>query len=144
MTIRDMDRISPSTRSRIMARIRSKDTGPERAVRTLVFALGYRFRLHRKDLPGTPDLVFPGRKKVIFVNGCFWHFHSRCPGFRAPKSRVEFWRNKLIRNRLRDRHSKTALRKLGWTVLVIWECEIKNLASLRRRVIEFLDSSQSH
>lgn len=121
-----------------MAAVRSKDTGPERAVRTLVFALGYRFRLHRQDLPGTPDLVFPGRRKVIFVNGCFWHFHSRCSGFRAPKSRVEFWAAKLMKNRLRDRHNRKALRKLGWTVLVIWECQIKDLASLQRRVLEFL------
>jgi DNA mismatch endonuclease (patch repair protein) len=138
-----MDRISPETRSRIMAAVRSKDTGPERTVRTLVFALGYRFRLHRKDLPGTPDLVFPGRKKVIFVNGCFWHFHGGCSAFRAPKSRVEFWEGKLIRNRLRDRHNRSALRKLGWAVLVVWECEVKSLTRLRQRIVEFLDSSHS-
>jgi DNA mismatch endonuclease (patch repair protein) len=126
-----------------MAAVGSKDTGPERAVRTLVFALGYRFRLQRKDLPGTPDLVFPGRKKIIFVNGCFWHFHGHCSAFRAPKSRVEFWEGKLIKNRLRDRHNRKALRRLGWAVLVIWECEIKDLAALQRRIVEFLDSSQS-
>jgi DNA mismatch endonuclease (patch repair protein) len=136
-----MDKISPETRSRVMAAVRSKDTGPERCVRTLVFALGYRFRLHRKDLPGTPDLVFPGRKKAIFVNGCFWHFHSHCSAFRAPKSRVEFWEGKLIRNRLRDRQSSKALRRLGWGVLVIWECEIKNLTRLRQRIVGFLDSA---
>jgi DNA mismatch endonuclease (patch repair protein) len=134
-----MDKISPETRSHVMAAVRSKDTGPERAVRTLVFALGYRFRLHRKDLPGTPDLVFPGRKKVIFVNGCFWHFHNRCSAFREPKSRVEYWQEKLVKNRLRDRQNQKALRKLGWTLLVIWECEIKNLPRLRRRIVEFLD-----
>jgi DNA mismatch endonuclease, patch repair protein len=137
-----MDKISPGTRSHVMAAIRSKDTRPELAVRTLVFALGYRFRLHRKDLPGTPDLVFPPRKKVIFVNGCFWHFHSRCSAFRVPKSRVEFWVAKLVRNRLRDGQNRRALRRLGWSVLVIWECEIKNLAMLRQRLVGFLDSPQ--
>jgi DNA mismatch endonuclease, patch repair protein len=136
-----MDKISPETRSRVMAAVRSKNTGPERAVRTLVFALGYRYRLHRNDLPGTPDLVFPGRKKVIFVNGCFWHFHQRCAGFRAPKSRVEFWEGKLTRNRQRDRVNQRALRKLGWKVMVIWECEIKELARLQRKISEFLDSA---
>jgi DNA mismatch endonuclease (patch repair protein) len=133
-----MDKISPATRSAIMAKVRSKDTGPERAVRSLVFALGYRFRLHRRDLPGTPDLVFPGPKKVIFVNGCFWHFHSRCAAFRAPKSRVEFWETKLTRNRRRDRANQRNLRKLGWAALVIWECQIEERSDLRRRIVEFL------
>lgn len=126
-----------------MAAIKSKNTGPERAVRTLVYALGYRFRLHRKDLPGTPDLVFTGRKKVIFVNGCFWHLHGRCSCFRAPKTRVAFWKSKLTRNRNRDRQNQKILRKEGWDVLVIWECQIKDLAVLRRRVIDFLDSKDS-
>jgi DNA mismatch endonuclease (patch repair protein) len=133
-----MDKIPPETRSRIMAAVKSKNTGPERAVRALVFALGYRFRIHRKDLPGTPDLVFPGRKKVIFVNGCFWHFHSRCSGFRASKTRVEFWESKLIRNRTRDRRNRQILRRDGWKVLVIWECQIKDLAALRQRIADFL------
>jgi DNA mismatch endonuclease (patch repair protein) len=136
-----MDRISPETRSRVMAAVKSKDTGPERAVRTLIFALGYRFRLHRRDLPGTPDLVFPGRKKVIFVNGCFWHFHSRCKAFRAPKSRIKYWRGKLTRNRWRDRQNQSALKKLGWSVLVIWECEVKELSVLQGRIVQFMNSA---
>lgn len=123
-----------------MSRIRSKDTKPEMRVRRLVHGLGYRYRLHASDLPGSPDLAFRPRRKVIFVNGCFWHRHEGCPRNRIPQSpeRHEYWRNKLNRNVRRDQLSEAALRAMGWSVLVIWECETKDLDSLVARVEAFL------
>lgn len=125
-----------------MSRVRSKNTGPELAVRRLVHALGYRFRLHRRDLPGTPDLVFPGRRKVIFVHGCFWHRHPDpdCKLARMPKSRQEFWGPKLEANRARDLRHEAALTDTGWGVMTIWECELRDAASLENRIRTFLDS----
>ncbi len=118
-----MDIVTPEVRSRIMSRIRSKDTKPEMTVRRLIHSLGYRFRLHRRDLPGTPDMVFPGRKAVIFVNGCFWHGHD-CGRGKLPKSNVRFWRKKFRDNSARDEKNIAALRANGWRVLVVWECEM--------------------
>ena len=123
-------------RSENMRRIRSKDTAPELIVRGLVHSLGYRFRLHRADLPGRPDLVFPSRKKVIFVHGCFWHQHI-CIS-RKPRSNQQYWLPKLQRNVARDAQHKSDLRRLGWRCLVVWECEVKNEASLIRTVRRFL------
>ena len=122
-----------------MAAIKGKDTAPEMAVRKLVHSLGYRFRLHRRDLPGKPDLVFPARKAVIFVHGCFWHQHasSRCKA-RPPKSRLEYWLPKLERNIKRDKQNQRILKRLGWRVLVVWECEIRNRTALERRLLRFL------
>lgn len=134
-----MDSVSPERRSEIMARIRSKDTRPEMVVRRLVFSLGYRYRLHRKDLPGKPDLVFSGRGKVIFVHGCFWHQHAGCPGGRLPKSRRAFWRRKFAGNVARDAEHRRALRRLGWRVLIVWECQTKKLPALARRLSRFLE-----
>ncbi|WP_281247779.1 very short patch repair endonuclease [Paraburkholderia lycopersici] len=132
-----MDKISPSRRSANMRAIRSSDTKPELLVRRLVHHCGYRFRLHRKDLPGKPDLVFPGRKSVIFVHGCFWHMHG-CPSVRVPKSNVGYWNPKLERNRARDQQSYSSLEKLGWKVLIVWECETKDLDALERKLKIFL------
>src|SRR5690606_27253748 len=103
---------------------KSKDTAPELAVRKLVYSLGYRFRLHRRDLPGNPDLAFIGRRKVIFVHGCFWHGHSCSRGARSPKTNEEYWHSKVNRNRERDAKNLALLAMLGWGVYIIWECEI--------------------
>lgn len=135
-----MDRLTPEQRSRLMSRIGSKNTKPEITVRRLVFSLGYRYRLHSKHLPGSPDLVFPGRKRVIFVNGCFWHGHSGCRFSRLPKSRVEFWQTKIEHNRERDRENIAALEADGWRVLTIWQCELKNIEQLMIRLKVFLQS----
>lgn len=112
-------------RSAIMRAVRSKDTTPEMVVRRLVHQLGFRYRLHRKDLPGKPDLVFAGRRKAIFVNGCFWHGHDCSRGARAPKENAEYWRQKIARNRARDQASLDGLVASGWTILTVWECETK-------------------
>lgn len=120
------DIVSPKKRSEMMAGIRSKNTKPEVRVRRVLFAGGYRFRLHRKDLPGSPDIVLPGRKVAIFVNGCFWHGHSECSLAKLPATRAEFWREKLARNRERDHAAESALQRQGWRVLVVWECFIRS------------------
>src|SRR6185437_5163612 len=121
-----------------MARVRSKGTRPELKVRSLVFAMGYRYRLHAKELPGRPDLVFRSRRKVIFVHGCFWHRHPDCSLARLPKSRLEFWRPKLEGNRLRDEKVKRALAREGWSVLTVWECQLARPATLEGRIGRFL------
>jgi len=132
------DTVAPDRRSWIMRQVKSEDTSPERLVRSLLHRLGYRFRLHRHDLPGSPDIVFPSRKKVIFVHGCFWHGHS-CPrGARIPKTNTEYWMNKIARNKMRDRQRLEELRSLGWDALVVWECEIKDIDALRARLSDFL------
>lgn len=135
-----MDTVSAERRSEIMRRVRSVNTGPELAVRRLAHGLGYRFRLHRRDLPGRPDLVFPGRHKVIFVHGCFWHRHKGCALARIPKSRVEFWSRKLEGNARRDGRNERALRQAGWGVMTIWECQTRDLARLATRIGRFLDA----
>lgn len=121
-----------------MSRIRSADTKPEMVVRRLVHGMGYRYRLHARNLPGNPDLVFRPRKKVIFVHGCFWHQHD-CGQYRQPLARRSFWDPKLAKNKTRDATVKRQLRKLGWDVLVIWECQLKKEAVLRNRIRRFLD-----
>jgi len=125
---------------RRMARIRKADTKPEIVVRRLSHRLGYRFRLHRRDLPGTPDLVFPSKRKVIFVHGCFWHQHNCQLGGRRPQTRQEYWGPKLDRNVARDKGVREELARLGWGVLVIWECETRDLPALATRLTGFLDS----
>ncbi len=125
-----------------MARVRSKNMRPELAVRKLVFAMGYRYRLHGTGLPGHPDLVFSSRKKVIFVHGCFWHRHRGCGLARLPKSRLEFWEPKLEGNRVRDEKNTEALARDGWKVLTVWECQLKDTAGLERRVRRFLDAQR--
>lgn len=134
-----MDTLTPQQRSERMSRVRAKDTKPEMVVRRLVHAMGYRYRLHVAELPGRPDLVFPGRKAVIFVHGCFWHRHTGCKLARLPKSRLDFWLPKLEANRQRDTVVLRSLRRSGWRVLVVWECQTKQPEALTRRLRRFLD-----
>ena len=133
-----MDRISKEARSENMRRIAGKDTSPELAVRRLAHSLGYRYRLHRQDLPGRPDMVFPGRRKVIFVHGCFWHQHEKCGGAHTPKSNKDYWEKKLRRNRERDVENRIRLSGMGWNSIVIWECSVSQTAELRRLLKRFL------
>jgi len=121
-----------------MRRIRSQNTLPELTVRRLVYSLGYRYRLHAKELPGKPDIVFRQRRKALFVHGCFWHMHS-CKEAHIPKSNQSYWRLKLERNRIRDQHHLESLDHMGWKVLVIWECEINKPRTLANRIRKFLD-----
>ena len=132
------DVMSPEQRSRCMSRIRNKNTPPEIIVRRLVHSSGYRFVLHKRGLPGTPDLVFPRYRKIIFVHGCFWHRHACRNGRRLPKSRVDFWTYKLAGNKARDLATRRRLRRLGWRFLVIWECEITDSEALTQRIAAFL------
>lgn len=132
-----MDNLTPEQRSTQMSKVRSTNTKPELLVRRLVFGLKYRYRLHQKNLPGKPDLVFKARKKVIFVHGCFWHGH-KCPLGRIPKSRVDFWSDKIAKNSSRDQQNIAKLKELGWESFIIWECELKKLAELESRIQNFL------
>jgi len=123
-----------------MSLVRAKDTKPEMVVRRLVHAMGYRYRLHVRDLPGNPDMVFPSRNKVVFVHGCFWHRHGACKNTRWPKSKLDFWRPKLEQNHRRDKINRRRLGKLGWKVLVIWECQLSKLATVTERLRSFLET----
>ena len=126
-------------RSAIMQAIRGKDSKPEMTIRRLAHSLGYRYRLHVSELPGKPDLVFPSRRKIIQVHGCFWHRHSCRKGRSLPSTRASFWQEKLDRNKARDATDRRRLRKLGWNVLVVWECQVKNADTLMERIVGFLD-----
>ncbi len=126
-------------RSEIMRNIKPKNSSCEILVRSIVHRLGWRFRLHVRELPGTPDLVLPRLKKVILVNGCFWHSHTGCKRSGLPRSNVAFWRRKLARNKERDREDHRALRRLGWSVLAVWQCELRNPDRVARRLTRFLD-----
>ncbi|MBI3735277.1 DNA mismatch endonuclease Vsr [Candidatus Sumerlaeota bacterium] len=134
-----MDRLTPNRRSWLMSRVRSRDTIPERVVRSLAHRLGYRFRLHRRNLPGCPDLVFPSRHAIVFVHGCFWHQHPNCRKAGIPKSRKRFWLDKFARNVERDSVARKTLRKLGWRVLTIWACQVRDAERLSTRLTSFLD-----
>lgn len=123
-----------------MAKVRGENTSPERLVRSLVHKMGYRFRLHRKDLPGKPDIVLPRHKKVIFVHGCFWHQHEGCPHAARPTSNTEYWNKKLDRNVIRDREHLQKLEYLGWSVLIVWECETRDHEKLLEKLQGFLTS----
>lgn len=135
-----MDIVDPATRSRMMSGIRGKNTKPELTIRRLLHAAGFRFRLQRKDLPGKPDLVLPKYHVAILVHGCFWHMHDGCHYFRLPTTRTEFWQNKLGGNRLRDSRSVVLLNEVGWRVLVVWECAVRDLdeAVLLRGITGFI------
>jgi len=134
-----MDKLTVSQRSENMRRIRGKNTAPELSVRRLLRQMGFTgYRLHRKDLPGKPDVVFVGRKKAIVIHGCFWHGHDCKEGVRKPKSNQEYWAPKLERNRQRDATNWASLEAAGWSVFVAWECELKNIASLMSRLDQFL------
>ena len=136
-----VDLLSPAARSERMSRVRAKNTKPEMIVRRLVHSMGYRYRLHDRRLPGTPDLVFRGRRKVIFVHGCFWHRHAdpSCKLARMPKSRQEFWGPKLEGNRERDGRTLAALEREGWRCMVVWECECRQ-EQLGNRLRAFLEA----
>jgi DNA mismatch endonuclease (patch repair protein) len=121
-------------RSAVMRRVKGRDTAPELKVRRLLHRLGARFRLHRKDLPGAPDIVLPGRRLAIFVHGCFWHGHDCARGARVPKQNRDYWLGKVGRNRERDAANRTALEALGWRVETLWECELKDWATLEARL----------
>lgn len=136
-----MDTLSPIERSERMGRVRGKDTKPEMAVRRLVHGMGFRYRLHSGKLPGRPDLVFAGLKSVIFVHGCFWHRHPGCARCRMPKSRLEYWEPKLEENRNRDLRNQRKLRKEGWRVMVIWECQLADQDRVKGRILRYLGSS---
>lgn len=138
-----VDRLSPDRRSALMAKVGSKNTLPEMRVRKCAHALGYRFRLHRKTLPGSPDVVFPRLSKAIFVHGCFWHRHEGCSKASMPKTRQEYWSEKFSTNVARDAENVAAIEKLGWSVLTIWECETRNAADLTAILSEFLGGSGS-
>ena len=129
----------PEDRSKVMRAVKGRDTGPEMTVRRLTHGMGYRYRLHRKDLPGKPDLVFPMRRKVIFVHGCFWHQHPCSRGARTPKSSRDYWIPKLRRNKQRDEEHQVRLREMGWNMLIIWECEVKDPDAIRERIRAFLE-----
>ena len=135
-----MDSLTTAQRSERMRRVRSEDTKPEMLIRRLLHRLGYRYRLHCGDLPGKPDLVFPGRSKIIFVHGCFWHGHRCRSGLNKPASNLAYWMPKLLRNKARDRKNKGLLKRLGWDVLVVWECQLgreslaRDLAALQAPV----------
>lgn len=135
-----VDRLTPDARSRLMASIRGKDTKPEMAVRRLLHAMGYRFRLHRRDLPGTPDIVLPGRRAVIFVHGCFWHRHEGCKLAAVPATRREFWEAKITGNKARDRRAVAQLRRERWRVAVVWECQTRRFTGLDTRLRRFLEA----
>ena len=136
------DNLARADRSKCMSRIRSKGMKPERAVRSLVHAMGYRFRLHRRDLPGAPDLVLPRFRAVIFVNGCFWHWHPDpdCPIAGLPKSNLSYWRPKLARTRERDDMHRRNLDSMGWRVLTVWECDLRDPDAVSDRISAFLEA----
>jgi DNA mismatch endonuclease (patch repair protein) len=127
-------------RSEIMSSVKNKDTKPELIVRKLLHSMGYRFRLHRKDLPGSPDIVLPKYKVVIFVHGCFWHGHEGCPRAKLPKTNTEFWEVKITKNMARDAEGVQNLSKMGWKSLVIWTCEIRDLEELSKKIKYFLSN----
>jgi DNA mismatch endonuclease, patch repair protein len=132
------DNDAAEVRRRTMQAVKNKDTTPELIVRRLLHSLGYRYRLHVKDLPGKPDLVFPARRKVIFVHGCFWHGHDCQRGARIPKTNTAYWVEKVARNKRRDQDEIARLTDLRWQVLTVWECEMKNIEGLKQRLTSFL------
>ncbi len=136
-----VDKFSKHKRSEIMSHIKSKNTKPEITVRKIIYSLGYRYRLHRKDLPGKPDLAFIKKKKVIFINGCFWHGHSGCKKSALPDTNYEFWNDKIKNNVNRDTQNYKLLEDMGWKYLLIWQCEIKNynLENIKSNIIHFLN-----
>jgi len=134
-----MDVFSREKRSQIMSRVSGKNTKPELVVRSLLHNMGYRFRLHRKDFPGKPDITLPKHKKVIFVHGCFWHGHTDCPRSKRPTSNKKFWLEKLDKNMERDKVSINNLKELGWNVLVVWTCEVNDKYKLKNKLLSFLE-----
>ncbi|MDE0356993.1 MAG: DNA mismatch endonuclease Vsr [Gammaproteobacteria bacterium] len=136
-----LDPLTAGQRSALMSRVRSKDTKPEMRVRRLVHGMGYRYRLHAKELPGRPDLVFRPRRKVIFVHGCFWHRHDGCRRATTPNTRTSYWEDKFRKNVARDRRNLLDLAELGWDAIVVWECETRDLERLAPQLARFLDGN---
>ena len=134
-----MDNLTKEERSLVMSKVRSKDTKPELTIRYIIHKAGYRYRLHKKSLPGKPDLVFASLGKIINVNGCFWHGHS-CKAGRIPKSNVQFWVNKIEANKARDKKNMRKLNRLGWSVKTIWECQTKDEVRVKNRLLRYLTS----
>ena len=134
-----MDKVSPEKRSWTMAQVKGRNTKPEKAVRSLLHRMGYRFRLQRDDLPGKPDIVLPKYRTVIFVHGCFWHRHSGCKRASTPVDNADYWRRKFERNVARDAEDSAALKSQGWQVLVVWECELRDIPKLIERLQLFLE-----
>lgn len=132
-------REDPALRSAVMRAVKSRDTSPEMKVRALLRAIAPGYRVHRAELPGKPDIAYVGRKRAIFVHGCFWHGHDCARGARAPKANAAYWRAKIDRNRARDARNLESLQALGWRAMVVWECELKDEAALRARLAAFLD-----
>ena len=133
------DTVPPDVRSRIMAKVKSKGMKPEMRVRKLLHGLGYRYRLHRANLPGRPDLVFPVRRKVVFVNGCFWHRHDGCSRVRIPATNRDYWLYKLESNYTRDIRNVALLEEQGWSVMTVWECQLQDIQATTDRLVSFLD-----
>ena len=133
-----MDTISPERRSMNMSRIRSVHTSPEMTVRRLVHGMGFRYRLHATHLPGRPDMVFPGVRKIIDVRGCFWHQHKKCIDSHIPKANIDYWRPKLAKNVGRDKANGKRLKANGWNVLTLWDCELRKPEQVRKRIVAFL------
>jgi DNA mismatch endonuclease (patch repair protein) len=138
------DVFDPEKRSAVMRRVKGRDTGPEMIVRRALTALGVRYRLHRKDLPGAPDIVLPGRRLAVFVHGCFWHGHDCARGARVPKQNRDYWTAKVARNVARDERTRADLSALGWRVETIWECELKDAEALRTRLTALLHPAPDH
>lgn len=132
------DVFSPKTRSTIMSRIKGRDTNPERIVRSIIHRMGYRFRLHAKELPGKPDIVLPKHKKLVFVNGCFWHGHKGCKRAKIPATNTTFWLKKINSNIARDKKKLKELKKLGWKPLVVWQCQLRDKQELTMSIRNFL------
>ncbi|WP_166141375.1 very short patch repair endonuclease [Methylosinus sp. RM1] len=132
----------PAKRSAIMRAVKSRDTSPEKAVRALLRGFAPHYRLHRKDVPGNPDIAYVGRKRAIFVHGCFWHGHDCARGARTPKTNADYWRAKIARNRARDIAHQEKLASLGWRALIVWECELKDKGALEAKLREFLGNRE--
>jgi DNA mismatch endonuclease (patch repair protein) len=135
-----VDRLSRKARSALMARVKGKDTKPELVVRSALHRAGYRFRIHLRRIPGSPDLAFPARKKVIFIHGCFWHKHSKCKLATTPKTHTDYWLKKLEENKKRDSRKTRALRREGWGVLIVWQCKLDSIDRELRRIKQFLEA----
>lgn len=133
-----MDKLNSEQRSRNMAQIKGTNTKPEKLVRSLLHSMGYRFRLHNKQIPGKPDIVLPRYKAVVFVHGCFWHGHERCKRATIPATRPEFWEKKISGNKERDKRTVAALEDLGYRCLIVWQCELKDVEALKHRLSDFL------
>ena len=139
-----VDFVSPEKRSKIMRGVRSKDTRPEKLVRSMLHMRGYRFRLHDPKLPGKPDITLPRYQAALFVHGCFWHNHEGCPSGRIPTSNMEYWETKIARTKARDRTHSETLVDMGWRVLVVWECELCDMVALLGRIEDFLQATDAN